>query len=131
LDIAASTVQTMPVDGHTDPSDPSHKVRPEKVVGETGLLLLAAARAASANEIRERIEFVARLVIPLARAEHVRARVCLEPSLALEHSPSAISVSPGLVFRIPDWISFSARAFRRIAQTAVSECRIVSWSKSG
>lgn len=120
----------MPVDGHTDPGDPSHKVRPEKVVGETGLLLLAAARAASANEIRERIEFVARLVIPLARAEHVRARVCLEPSLG-SSTPSAISVSPGLVFRIPDWISFSARAFRRIAQTAVSECRIVSWSRNG
>ncbi len=83
----------MPVDGHTDPGDPSHKVRPEKVVGETGLLLLAAARAASANEIRERIEFVARLVIPLARAEHVRARVCLEPSLALEHSLGHICLS--------------------------------------
>jgi hypothetical protein len=88
LDIAALAVKTMPADGHANPGDPRHNagVRPEKVVGEASLLLLAAAHAASRSEVRERIESVARLLIPLARAERVRARICLEPSLALEHA---------------------------------------------
>ncbi len=83
----------MPADGHADPGDPSEKVRPEKIVGEASLLFLAAAQAASGSEVRQRIEFAAQLIIPLARAESVRARICLEPSLALEHALGHICLS--------------------------------------
>ena len=93
LDIAAQTIQGMPADGYADPGDPSRNVRPEKVVGETGLLLLAAAHAASRSEVRERIALVAQLLLPHARADGVRARVCLEPSLALEHALGHICLS--------------------------------------
>jgi hypothetical protein len=75
----------MAADGYTDPDEPLRSVRGEKVVGETGLLLLAAAACAS-SEVRERVECVAALLLPHARCERVRARICLEPSLALEHA---------------------------------------------
>jgi hypothetical protein len=93
LDIAALAVKTAPADGHANPGDPSHNVRPEKLVGEASLLLLAAAHAASRSEVRERIDSVARLLVPLARAERVRARICLEPSLALEHALGHVCLS--------------------------------------
>jgi hypothetical protein len=93
LDIAAQTIKGMPADGYTDPGDPSRNVRPEKVVGETSLLLLAAAHAASRSDVRERIAFVAQLLLPHARADGVRARICLEPSLALEHALGHICLS--------------------------------------
>jgi hypothetical protein len=93
LDIAAQTIKGMPADGYADPGDPSRNVRPEKVVGETSLLLLAAAHAASRSDVRERIAFVAQLLIPHARADSVRARICLEPSLALEHALGHICLS--------------------------------------
>jgi hypothetical protein len=93
LDIAAETIKGMPADGYADPGDPSRNVRPEKVVGEASLLLLAAAHTASRNDVRERIAFVAQLLLPHARADSVRARICLEPSLALEHALGHICLS--------------------------------------
>jgi len=83
----------MAADGYTDPTDPFRAVRGEKVVGETGLLLLAASSCASRAAVRERLEHVARLLVPYARGERVRARICLEPSLALEHALAHVCLS--------------------------------------
>lgn len=94
LELAERTVRLLAADGYTDPDDPSKSVRGEKVVGETGLLLLAAAPSASTRvELRERLESVARLLMPYARGERVRARICLEPSLALEHALGHVCLS--------------------------------------
>jgi hypothetical protein len=86
LEIAGQAVRLMAANGFVDPDNPLRSIRAEKVVGETSLLLLAAGPLASTDEIRERLEFVARLLIPHARGDRVRARICLEPSLALDHS---------------------------------------------
>ena len=93
LDMAGRAVDLMAADGFTDPDDASLSIRGEKVVGETALLLLAASPAASNGEIRQRVEFVARRLLPYARGERVRARICLEPSLALEHALAHICLS--------------------------------------
>jgi hypothetical protein len=93
LDFAVLTIKSMPAEGFADQAEPSRTVRPEKVVGETSLLLLVAAQASSSVEVRRRIDVAAQLILPLARAERVRARVCLEPSLALEHALGHICLS--------------------------------------
>ena len=91
--MAGRAVNLMAADGFTDPDDASLTIRAEKVVGETALLLLAAAPSTSDREVRERVEFIARLLLPYARAERVRARICLEPALALEHALAHICLS--------------------------------------
>jgi hypothetical protein len=55
-------------------------------VGEAALLLLAATPCANREGIGERVERVAASLLPHARSERVQARVCLEPSIALEHA---------------------------------------------
>ncbi len=60
-------------------------LRPEKVVGETGLLLLAVSEAtATSVGIRERQEHLARLLVPYARSDRVATGMCVEPTLARE-----------------------------------------------
>jgi len=93
LDMAGRAVSLMAADGFTDPDDASLSIRPEKVVGETALLLLAAAPLMSNGDIRKRVDLVARRLEPYARAERVRARICLEPSLSLEHALAHICLS--------------------------------------
>lgn len=93
LELAEQAVRLLAADGYTDPDNPSYQIRGEKVVGETGLLLLAAAPCASRVGICEELEAVASLLVPYAQGERVRARICMEPSLALEHALAHICLS--------------------------------------
>ena len=88
LDIAGRTVERLGSNGYESP-DPDERIRPEKIVAETALLLLAASTAGSAAA-RLRIDEVARLLIPLARNERMILGVCLEPSLAIDYASAHI-----------------------------------------
>jgi hypothetical protein len=56
-------------------------------VAETALLLYCVAPIAGLDDrLRERLDTIARLLVPLARHRDVRAAICLEPGLALDHA---------------------------------------------
>jgi hypothetical protein len=101
LDFAAKAVAMMAAEGFTDPDDASRSIRAEKVVGETALLLLSVGTATADPDVRARTDALARALIPYARGERVRARTCLEPSLALEHALAHICLS-GLGYPDPE-----------------------------
>ncbi|MFJ9864265.1 DUF6895 family protein [Streptomyces sp. NPDC101165] len=87
LDVALRALEVLAPEGYTDAADPAADVPPDKVVAETAMLLLAAARSSAGRPaLRERVDELARQLGPFARCEQVRARVCLEPSLALTHA---------------------------------------------
>jgi len=86
LAIAKRTVERLAQNGYTDPEEPNNSLRPEKVISETAVLLFAASAAAGHDDVREHIDRVARLLIPHARSENILARLCLEPTLALDYS---------------------------------------------
>jgi len=86
LDIAQQAVARLAPNGYTDAEDLLINVRPEKVISETAVLLLAASAVARVDEVRMRIDQVARLLIPHARSERMRLGTCLEPALALDYS---------------------------------------------
>ena len=49
LDIAKQTVERLATNGYRDPEEPANSIRPEKLIAETALLLLAAAVRAAAS----------------------------------------------------------------------------------
>ncbi|PWK92863.1 DUF6895 family protein [Fulvimonas soli] len=87
LDIAAHAVERLAPAGYADAEQPANSLRPEKVVAETALLLLAAAAAAPAHPgVRAGIARAARRLLPHARGERVLRGLCLEPALALDYA---------------------------------------------
>jgi len=92
LDIAQQAVARLAPNGYTDAEDLLINVRPEKVISETAVLLLAASAVARVDEVRMRIDQVARLLIP-HRSERMRLGTCLEPALALDYSAAHACLS--------------------------------------
>jgi len=86
LETAEHALDRLAEDGWTDPVDASRSVPPEKVVSETALLLLAASSVRREAALARRVDELARRVAPLARGPRVRAGVCFEPALALDHA---------------------------------------------
>jgi hypothetical protein len=87
LRTAERAVRILGRQGFTDPDDPTSSVRPEKLVAETAVLLLAAGPISEwDNGVGAAVADLAQLLIPLARSEEICARVCLEPSLARSHA---------------------------------------------
>ena len=72
-------------DGYKD-SDPSKNIRPEKIVSETAVLLVAASPAMVHDAIDERVRNVAELLKPHARSERARLGLCLEPAVAWDYA---------------------------------------------
>ncbi len=85
LDIARLAVQHLAADGYED-GDPSKNVRPEKIVSETAVLLVAASPAMVHDEVDERVRNVAELLKPYARSERARLGLCLEPAVAWDYA---------------------------------------------
>ncbi len=85
LDIARLAVEHLAADGYED-SDPSKNVRPEKIVSETAVLLVAASPAMIHDEVDERVRNVAELLKPHARSERARLGLCLEPAVAWDYA---------------------------------------------
>jgi hypothetical protein len=94
LDLAQQAVERFAAKGFTAPADPAARVRPEKLIGETAILLYAASAAAAARpELRARIDAVARLLLPHARSERTMLGICLEASVALDYAEAHILLS--------------------------------------
>ena len=85
LDIARLAVEHLAADGYED-SDPSKNIRPEKIVSETAVLLVAASPAMVHDEVDERVRNVAELLKPHARSERARLGLCLEPAVAWDYA---------------------------------------------
>ena len=87
LDIAARAVRTLAPRGYSDPDDVASGVEAEKVVSETGLLLLACKPLAREHiEVWQRVQTVARLLIPHARNDRVRLALCMRPGVARDYT---------------------------------------------
>lgn len=93
LHIARRTVERLAAKGYTDSTDPDERIRPEKIVAETALLLLAASTADCGDEVSQRIHQVARMLIPHARSERMLLGVCLEPALAFDYASAHICLA--------------------------------------
>jgi len=90
LDIAKQTVERLGTNGYTDPEEPANSVRPEKLIAETALLLLAASTAAHHDAVRVGVNEVAELLSPHARSERMLFGLCMEPALALDYGQAHI-----------------------------------------
>src|SRR5579859_964122 len=81
LDVAARVVREIASTGYRHPNDPEAEVSGPKIVAETAMLLLAASASGSSNlGVRERIDAVAELLVPLARGDSAKAGLCLNPA---------------------------------------------------
>jgi hypothetical protein len=77
--------------GWNDPNDPDVSVRSEKVLAETALLLLAAAPVAAAcPSMQTVIDRIAVRLLPHATGANVRAALCTDPTMALDHAFASI-----------------------------------------
>nr|AEA09218.1 hypothetical protein Lip018_ORF007 [uncultured Acidobacteriota bacterium] len=72
--------------GYYDANIPDITIRPEKVVSETSILLVAASSAAAHPEIGTRINHLAQRLIPHARCERMALGLCMEPFVAWDYA---------------------------------------------
>jgi hypothetical protein len=86
LETAEHVLDRLAMDGWTDPLDAASSVRPEKVVSETALLLLAASAVPGEPALARRVDELARRTTAHARGARMRAGVCFEPALALDYA---------------------------------------------
>jgi hypothetical protein len=93
LDIAKLTVDHLAANGYTDALDPSKNIRPEKIISETAVLLLAASSAISQKEVASRIHAIAERLMPHARSECAKIGLCLEPSVAWDYALPHVCLS--------------------------------------
>jgi hypothetical protein len=88
LEIAERAVVVLGTDGYG--GDGRDALRPEKVLAETALLLVASrpvvADAPVDSELGPRHRRLAETLVPFGRNERVAALVTLEPSVSLEHA---------------------------------------------
>lgn len=90
LSIAQQSLELLGAEGYTNPELPDNTIRPEKIVAETGLLLYVASLADTGQGVKQRIERVARLLIPLVRTQKILLEVCLQPALAFDYAQAHI-----------------------------------------
>lgn len=86
LQVAGNAIDVIAANGFSDTEVPANSVRPEKVISETGLLLLAASTANHHREVRERVADVAQKLEPHARSERMLLAICTEPALAWDYA---------------------------------------------
>jgi hypothetical protein len=93
LDIAKETLKLLAVEGFINPDDSTNKILPEKVIGETALLLLAASVAGAYKGINDRIKDLAEILIPHARNKRIFLEICLQPALAMEYAQAHVCLT--------------------------------------
>jgi hypothetical protein len=89
LDFAQQCVERLAANGYSDAEEPANTIRPEKLIGETAIVLYAAS-AVGSDAVKTRIDAVARLLVPHARSPRILLGLCLEPSLALDYAEAHI-----------------------------------------
>lgn len=90
LDFAERAIRQLGENGYTDKAELQAEVRPEKLIAETAILLLAASKVASYSAIGPRVLRVASLLVPHARSRRMLRGVCLEPAVAFEYATAHI-----------------------------------------
>lgn len=93
LDVAKRTIERLATNGYMDADEPRSHIRPEKVISETALLLLAASTVAGRDEVHGRINAVAAALRSHARSERMLLGICLEPALALDYAAAHLCLS--------------------------------------
>jgi len=94
LDIAERAITELAPLGYRDESKPEFGVSPEKVIAETSVFLLACSTIRREHpEIEERVNRVARVLLPHSRTDKVLFNACLSPSLAWDYSIAHIALS--------------------------------------
>jgi hypothetical protein len=93
LDTAARTVTVLAPNGYADENDGDIGVAAEKIVSETALLLLSAANILHHDSIRDRVDAVARLLIPYSRSIETRVRLCVQPTLAWDYASAHVCLT--------------------------------------
>ena len=93
LDVAKSAIKRLACEGFTDAEEPENNVPAEKVIAESGLLLLAASTAIRHADVRTRLREVAELLVPHARSERMFLGICTKPSLALDYAVAHICLT--------------------------------------
>ena len=94
LKVAARAVRELAPEGYADPQESDAQVSSAKVVAETALLLLAAARAARFfPDLNPPIREIAAVLVPHARSERLAFLICTRPALALDHGFAHVCLS--------------------------------------
>src|SRR5262245_60089244 len=86
LDIAKLAVEQLAANGRTDAKNPAANIRPEKIISETSILLVAASAAARNSAIDARVKDLAGLLVPHARSHRMMLGLCLDPTVALYYA---------------------------------------------
>jgi hypothetical protein len=86
LDIAKLAVEHLASNGYCDADIPAITVRPEKIVSETSILLVAASSSAAHPEIGSRVKYLVERLIPHARCERMALGLCMEPAVAWDYA---------------------------------------------
>lgn len=86
LDVAEQAIVRLAPAGYSDNIDPALSLGPEKVISETGVLLLAASAVDDQPALQARLDHLARLLAPHARSARMRMGICFEPALALDYA---------------------------------------------
>lgn len=72
------------MDGYADTESPENSFRPEKPIAETAMLIYAASGASRLTDVANRIEEIARLLVPHARSHRTLLNIALHPALCLD-----------------------------------------------
>ena len=86
LDVAKNAIKRLGSEGFTDAEEPANNIPPEKVIAESGLLLLAASTALPHADLGKPFREVAEVLIPYARSEGMFFGICTKPSLAWDYA---------------------------------------------
>jgi hypothetical protein len=91
LDFAEQAIRQLAESAYTDDDATQNvAIRPEKVITETALLLLAASNVSTYTAIGPRILRVASLLVPHARSQRMLRAICLEPAAAFDSATAHI-----------------------------------------
>lgn len=93
LDFAKRALTHLIVEGHSAPEDAPWYVRPEKLIAETGLLMVYARAAQGYSGVANALNALADVLEPLARSKAVLGNICLKPALALDYACAHICLS--------------------------------------
>ena len=93
LDIARHAIEHLAATGFQHPENADNNIRPEKVIGETAYLMLAASAAEAYIEISNRLKELAIILLPHARNKKTLLNICLYPAFALEYAQAHICLT--------------------------------------
>jgi hypothetical protein len=93
LEIAKNAIEHLAAGGYDDKAEPGNNLRPEKVISESGLLLLAASTASRYPEVNQRLRDVAERLVPHARSDRILLKICALPALAWEYAQAHVCLT--------------------------------------